>query len=437
MSAQIEHADSIEEVSLDLSGTPTIRQTTLDEYFTVTKLVPSLIYGIESKTPLHFEGKWAQSHELDEVCQKWSGRPTFMNSDILCIVFRFLNVYEVKTLSRLNSHWWTSAKLYFKSFYCLYQIDSREKDFQCLLSERQLMSSQNVIKLFRDVIKRDFGGKVSSFSSRVHIQAEVSSGINQLNTKDFKVKRNKGWLLKSFKIKPARENNNFLSSFSLEQIVKSSFQTLTDLSLRGWFRIYHPELKKLKFLKSLDLSSSNNLNDESIEKIWSNWMQLEKINISYCIQLTEKSIKTIGEKLPFLSAIDFSSCYNVRPGCLKYLTYRNQHSHIRTIIANCLALESVDFQDIKLFKNLKTLSVSGWQLLDDTFISLLSKTKIENLDIQLNLKYTCIGIQKLLECLKPNLKVFLVDKVYMINKKLRAPLGELGNGDSSHVQMSQ
>jgi hypothetical protein len=53
------------------------------------------------------------------------------------------------------------------------------------------MNSQVVLMLFDDIIKRDFGGKLKSFCSRVAVQAEVSSEINELNHVDYKIKKKK------------------------------------------------------------------------------------------------------------------------------------------------------------------------------------------------------------------------------------------------------
>lgn len=281
------------------------------------------------------------------------------------------------------------------------------------------------MKLIRDIVKRDFGNKVSSFMSRVTIQCEAAQGANDMDKEGNQTKK-KGWLLSSFKIKPNKEFNNFLSNFSLEQIIESSVMSLTELSLRGWFRLnlFQTDIL-LKGLQSLDLTGWTNAEDETISSMWKSCPKVETLNISGLPRITEEAIKIISAELSYLKAIDFSFCYNIRPGWVRYLAESSNRLSIHTIIAKSLALESVDFQVLKFLPNLKTLSVSGCELLDDSFLFLLSKSKLVNLDIKSNINFSTQGILKLLEGVKPTLKLLMIDKVYWIHKKLRGILSKL------------
>lgn len=81
------------------------------------------------------------------------------------------------------------------------------------------MKKQTILKLIKDMIKRDFGGKIINFISRVSMVSEANNSINYVNHSDMRINKKQGCLLKTFKVKPIKENNNFLSLFSLENVI--------------------------------------------------------------------------------------------------------------------------------------------------------------------------------------------------------------------------
>ena len=43
------------------------------------------------------------------------------------------------------------------------------------------MKNQRIMKLLRDVVKRDFGAKVTSFVTRISMQIEAAESVNDMN----------------------------------------------------------------------------------------------------------------------------------------------------------------------------------------------------------------------------------------------------------------
>jgi hypothetical protein len=97
-------------------------------------------------------------------------------------------------------------------------VDSNSLDFHCLIANPQIVQNHKAIKLIKDTIKRDFGTKTSNFVKRVALYCEVGNGVNDIN-KSNEIYKKKGYLFQSFKIKPTKERNNFLSILSLENII--------------------------------------------------------------------------------------------------------------------------------------------------------------------------------------------------------------------------
>ena len=85
-------------------------------------------------------------------------------------------------------------------------------------------ASQHVIRGYlrsssATALLRHFGGKIHNFVSRVSMISEANTSINDINHSDLTINKRNGWLLKTFKIKPIKDDNNFLSCFSLEHII--------------------------------------------------------------------------------------------------------------------------------------------------------------------------------------------------------------------------
>ncbi|CAI2360932.1 unnamed protein product [Moneuplotes crassus] len=369
------------------------------------------------------------------------------SDDILEIIYSYLRISDVHLLSLVNTHYSSCAKRYFSSNIILKLIKSNSSDFTYLIENPQIVRKHQSIMHIKDIIRRDFGNKIDAFLKRVCVSAEIGDSLNTLCSKTFKIRKRKGYLFKSFKIKPLKENNNFFSVFSFEKLIQSSFLSLTELCIRECIRFPiasesdliisngtpHSQkqgelmlFSKLCNLKVLDISDNKSVNDQTIAHICCSCPQLESINISSCNSVTEKSIIMISKRLHQLEQIDFSYCYNIRPGSVTYLFANRKTNKIDTIIANQIAFNSIDFRDIN--PNLKVLSVNGCEFLDDSFLSLISKSQLRELDIrkgingmsQSSYSYSCQGILKLLERLQKTLKVFYMDYVYNIAFKNNA-----------------
>lgn len=53
------------------------------------------------------------------------------------------------------------------------------------------MKNQRIMKLLRDVVKRDFGAKVTSFVTRISMQIEAAESVNDMNM-NYEIKRKRG-----------------------------------------------------------------------------------------------------------------------------------------------------------------------------------------------------------------------------------------------------
>ena len=54
------------------------------------------------------------------------------------------------------------------------------------------MRNQKILKLLKDILKRDFGCKVANFISRVFMQIEINECVNDMNNNDYCIRKKKG-----------------------------------------------------------------------------------------------------------------------------------------------------------------------------------------------------------------------------------------------------